>query len=231
MSSLRNALPRRAHKERSQPHSRRRFGLLEKHKDYVVRAKAFHQKEDALQKLREKAAFRNPDEFYFKMIKTKTVKGVHKLESEANKYTTEELMLMKTQDVGYILQKLQSEKKKIEKLSSVLHMHGLDSGSSSKHVYYAEDRDEAREIQASVAENKENPTSEDLPKDIKRKIAVSYRELETRKGRVKELEKIYMEMAMQKELQKKGRKRKLREDEIVSPTSKPVYKWRQERKR
>ena len=31
--------------------------------------------------------------------------------------------------------------------------------------------------------------------------------------------------------QKRGRKRKLREDEIVCPTSKPVYKWRAERKR
>jgi len=31
--------------------------------------------------------------------------------------------------------------------------------------------------------------------------------------------------------QKNGRKRKLREDEIVNPTSRPVYKWRAERKR
>lgn len=31
--------------------------------------------------------------------------------SQANKYTQEELMLMKTQDIGYILQKLQSERK------------------------------------------------------------------------------------------------------------------------
>ena len=29
-------------------HSRRKFGLLEKHKDYVVRAQAYHKKEDAL---------------------------------------------------------------------------------------------------------------------------------------------------------------------------------------
>ncbi|KAK6149093.1 hypothetical protein DH2020_016618 [Rehmannia glutinosa] len=229
MSSLRNAIPRKAHKERAQPHSRRRFGLLEKHKDYVERARAFHQKEQTLQKLREKAAFRNPDEFYFKMIKTKTVKGIHKLESEANKYTTEELMLMKTQDIGYILQKLQTEKKKIEKLSGML--HSLDNHSSSKHVYYADDRDEAREIQAKVSEDRKNPTFEDLPKDIKRKTAASYRELEARKNRVQELEKIYMDMAMQKELQKKGRKRKLRQDEIVTSDSRPVYKWRQERKR
>ena len=30
--------------------------------------------------------------------------------SEANKYTQQELMLMKTQDMGYILQKIQSER-------------------------------------------------------------------------------------------------------------------------
>lgn len=54
--------------------------MLEKHKDYVVRAKAFHKKEETLQRLREKAAFRNPDEFYFKMTKTQTVGGVHRTE-------------------------------------------------------------------------------------------------------------------------------------------------------
>ncbi|KDO50883.1 hypothetical protein CISIN_1g030475mg [Citrus sinensis] len=151
MSSRRNAIPRRAHKERAQPQSRKKFGLLEKHKDYVVRAKAYRKKEETirvtfllpqlcfnscivirlhfylivrycpclcmavlcsvwLQRLKEKAAFRNPDEFYLKMIKTKIVDGVHRLESEANKYTQEELILMKTQDIGYILQKLQSER-------------------------------------------------------------------------------------------------------------------------
>ncbi|KAL3819735.1 hypothetical protein ACJIZ3_005640 [Penstemon smallii] len=229
MSSLRNSLPRRAHKERAQPHSRRKFGLLEKHKDYVVRARAFHQKEQAIQKLKEKAAFRNPDEFYFKMINTKTSDGVHRQESVANKYTKEELMLMKTQDIGYILQKLQTEKKKIDRLSGML--HSLDNPSSSKRVFYAEDREEAREIRAKVSEQGKVPDVEDLPKNIKRKMGSSYRELEARQGRVRELEKIYMDMAMQKELQKKGRKRKLREDEIVSPTSRPVYKWRQERKR
>lgn len=229
MSSLRNAIPRKAHKERAQPHSRKKFGLLEKHKDYVVRARSFHQKEQILQTLREKAAFRNPDEFYFKMSKTKTSRGVHRLESEANKYTQEELMLMKTQDIGYILQKLQSEKKKIDKLNGML--HSLDNHSSNKHTYYAEDRTEAREVRAKVSEHKENLTFENLPKVIKKKTAASYRELENRKSRVQELEKLYTDMSMQKELQKKGRKRKLREDEIVCPSSRPVFKWRQERKR
>ncbi|XP_062084197.1 probable U3 small nucleolar RNA-associated protein 11 [Humulus lupulus] len=229
MSSLRNAISRRAHKERAQPQARKKFGFLEKHKDYVERAKVFHKKEETLRRLKEKAAFRNPDEFYFKMIKTRTVGGVHKLESEANKYTPEELMLMKSQDIGYVLQKVQSEKKKIEKLTAVL--HSIDNQPLNRKVYYAEDREEAKEIQSRSSKPGIPLNSENIPERIKRKTSASYSELEARKKRVNELEKIYMDMSMQQELRKKGRKRKLREDEIVTPTSKPVFKWRAERKR
>ncbi|KAG2592404.1 hypothetical protein PVAP13_5NG546886 [Panicum virgatum] len=140
MSSLRNSIPRRAHKERAQPEARKKFGLLEKHKDYVVRSKAFHRKEEIIGKLREKAAFRNPDEFYFKMINSKTVGGVHRpkyvhcsqfyfkmINSKtvggvhrpkpgANKYTEEELLLLKNKDMGYIIQSIQSEKKENRKV-------------------------------------------------------------------------------------------------------------------
>ncbi|XP_073014903.1 probable U3 small nucleolar RNA-associated protein 11 [Primulina eburnea] len=222
MSSLRNAIPRKAHKEHAQPHLRRKFGLFKKHKDYVIRARAYHQKEQTLLKLKEKAALRNPDEFYFMMIKTKTVGGVHKPESQANKHTNEELMLMKTQDIGYIFQKLQTEKKKIERLNGML--HSLDNQSSSKHVYYADNREEAREVRKKVSEQVNPSAFKDLPKVILRKTDSSYRELEARKKRLKDLEKIYTDMSMQKELQKRGKKLKLCEDEMVSPTSRPVYK-------
>ncbi|XP_058731354.1 probable U3 small nucleolar RNA-associated protein 11 [Vicia villosa] len=229
MSSLRNAVPRPAHKERPQPSSRRRFGVLEKHKDYVERAKAFHTKEDTLRKLREKAANRNEDEFYFKMIKSKTVNGVHRPVNEDNKYTQEELILMKTQDMGYVLQVLQSEKKKVESLSAMLHSTGNKPVNS--HVYFAEDREEAKELKLKHSKREVPSTSGDVPVNIKRKTERSYKELEARKARVSQLEKVYMDMALTKELQKNGRKRKLRPDEIVNPTNRPVYKWRAERKR
>ncbi|XP_031490981.1 probable U3 small nucleolar RNA-associated protein 11 [Nymphaea colorata] len=230
MSSLKNVIHRRIHKERSQPESRKKFGFLQKHKDYVLRARDFHKKEETIRKLKEKAAFKNPDEFYFKMVNTRTVDGVHKPANRANKYSAEELLMMRTQDMGYVLQKSQSEKKKIERLSSTLHY--LGNRPASKHIYFADDREEAKEIRSHLSGKEASPHSRsaDMPEIIK-KTAASYEELEARKKRVNTLERMYMDMALQTELQKKGRKRKLRDDELVCPTDRPVYKWRKERKR
>lgn len=80
MATWRNIMHRKEHKERAQPIKRKRFGLLEKHKDYVKRAKDFHSKQDRLQVMKRKAAMKNPDEFYFGMKNAKTKKGVHVLE-------------------------------------------------------------------------------------------------------------------------------------------------------
>ncbi|GMN75384.1 hypothetical protein TIFTF001_056414, partial [Ficus carica] len=45
-------------------------------------------------------------------------------------------MLMKTQDIGYVLKKAQSEKKRIEKLVATL--YAVDNQPSNGHVYLAE---------------------------------------------------------------------------------------------
>lgn len=52
---------------------------MEKKKDYVLRARDYHKKKTEITNLRRKAAFRNPDEFYFAMNKTKTKDGVHQV--------------------------------------------------------------------------------------------------------------------------------------------------------
>ncbi|XP_022976940.1 probable U3 small nucleolar RNA-associated protein 11 isoform X2 [Cucurbita maxima] len=225
MRSLKNAIRSRLYKKRARPHSRKHFGLSEKHKHYVKRAKAYHKKEAT--KLEKKAAFWNRDEFYFKMmIKTRTV---HKPERRVNKYTKEQLILMKAQDAEYILQKMQSEERKIEKLTATL--HSFDNQPSNEHLYFAEDREETNEIQCRSSKGRWIALSETVPNSIKRKTATSYKELEARRSRVWELEKLYRDMRFQQELRKMGRKRKRQEDELSNPTSNPVYKWRAERKR
>ena len=87
MSSLKNAAKstQRTHKERHQPSERSEFGLLEKKKDYKLRAKDYNEKKATLKKLRKKALNKNPDEFYFHMVNSKTEGGVHK--DKANEET------------------------------------------------------------------------------------------------------------------------------------------------
>jgi hypothetical protein len=66
--------------------------------------------------LQEKAAFRNPNEFYYKMINSKTVDGVHRPKTGGKKHTEEKLMKM--QDISHLMSKWQAEKKKVERLQS-----------------------------------------------------------------------------------------------------------------
>ncbi|WFC98477.1 hypothetical protein MYAM1_001205 [Malassezia yamatoensis] len=114
--ALRNHVQRRNHKERSQPENRKRFGLLEKHKDYVERARAHHVNRDKLKRLREKAANKNQDEFHTGMVGKKTERGIH-VESRGNKALPNDVVaLLKTQDAGYLRKQLVTERKRIAAL-------------------------------------------------------------------------------------------------------------------
>lgn len=73
MSSWKKFFKARTHQERPQPQSREKLGILEKPKDYLVRRKNFRRKQDMLLNLMKKAALKNPDEFYNKMISDKNV--------------------------------------------------------------------------------------------------------------------------------------------------------------
>lgn len=117
--------------------NRRKYGLLEKKKDYLLRAKDFHKKEAAIKILRKKAEEKNPDEFYFAMEKSRTKDGVHVAPTaQANTYTADEIRLMKTQDVGYLTLKSQAEKGKIEKLKENLHL--LGKSKVNKHTVFVD---------------------------------------------------------------------------------------------
>ncbi|KAK9460422.1 uncharacterized protein V1516DRAFT_676595 [Lipomyces oligophaga] len=122
MSSLKFNVQHKEHRERAQPANRRKWGLLEKHKDYVLRARDFHSKEAKLKILREKASLRNPDEFYFAMHNARTNGKGSKL---GNKETSQilsadQMKLLRSQDDGYLTTLLQQESKAIERLKQRL---------------------------------------------------------------------------------------------------------------
>jgi U3 small nucleolar RNA-associated protein 11 len=101
-SSIRNSIHRRNHKERSQLSNRKRLGILEKHKDYVQRARDYHSKQDRIQRLRQKAADRNKDEFYFSMVKERTRQGVHTKDRGNSSLPVDVVKVLKTQDDNYL---------------------------------------------------------------------------------------------------------------------------------
>jgi U3 small nucleolar RNA-associated protein 11 len=140
MSSMRNAIPRRAHRERSQPHSRAKLGLLEKRKDYVLRAQDYKRKRSVLKRLAEKAAERNPDEFYFSMVRERTEKGVAIAERpESKTLSVKEVRPLKMQDASYLRTIRSIERRKIEKLRGMV-TNGV-TGKARK-ILFAENEEE-----------------------------------------------------------------------------------------
>ncbi|KAF7436576.1 hypothetical protein PC9H_003409 [Pleurotus ostreatus] len=119
-SSLRNSIHRRNHKERSQLAHRSKLGFLEKHKDYVKRARDYHSKQDRLTRLRQKASERNKDEFYFSMNKEKTRGGVHIKERGNVALPTDMVKVLKTQDENYVRTARAAGLKKIDKIKGQL---------------------------------------------------------------------------------------------------------------
>ncbi|KAJ3107364.1 UTP11-like, U3 small nucleolar ribonucleoprotein [Phlyctochytrium planicorne] len=155
MSSLRKSAPRKAHKERSQLQGRAHLGLLEKKKDYVLRAKDFKSKQKRLKSMREKAMTKNPDEFYFGMINAKTKDGVHVNANNhhRDKYDHDFLKLLKTQDQNYINYYRSINMSKLEKLKESLALDGVEElekttvvkpKTPGSHIIFVDDEDDAK---------------------------------------------------------------------------------------
>ncbi|KAF1943589.1 U3 snoRNP-associated protein Utp11 [Clathrospora elynae] len=156
MSSMRNAVQRRNHKERAQPVEREKWGLLEKRKDYKLRAADHRQKKAKLKVLNQKARDRNPDEFSFKMMSSTVDRKGKKVADRGNTVLSQEVVkLLKTQDAGYIRTMLQMARKEREELEQKLIMEeqgevrALRDGqkaSKSKHRVFVENEEEQEDF-------------------------------------------------------------------------------------
>ncbi|RAL16652.1 rRNA-processing protein UTP11 [Aspergillus homomorphus CBS 101889] len=121
MSTMRNAVQRRNHRERGQLQGREKWGILEKHKDYSLRAKDYNAKKAKLKRLQEKVRDRNPDEFNFGMMSSHSARqGRHgagvRDSAEARGLGHDAIKLLKTQDAGYLRTVGERIRRQLEKL-------------------------------------------------------------------------------------------------------------------
>jgi len=135
--NLRRVVHRRVHLERHQPAQRKKLGYLEKHKDYVLRARDYHRKEDGIKKLQRKAFFKNEDEFSMSMINHTTVDGRNRKKGKG--LSQDEVALVDTQDARYVGMREQMDKKEAARALESLHF--LDAPKSNKHVLFLDEDD------------------------------------------------------------------------------------------
>ena len=254
MSSLNKAAKsQKTHRERHQPFERSHLGLLEKKKDYRLRAKDYNEKKAVLKHLRKKALNKNPDEFYHHMINAKVVEGAHKdLVSKKVKRSQnqhQQIKLLQTQDHKYVSNKRMSEQRKIEKLRATLHLLDDIDKPKNTHTIFVDTDQEKRQLDlakhfdtapelllrssnrprmdALTKETAIDPTSEYNVQKSQRK---AYKQLSQRINRERQLQVIEEKMVAKKHLSD----RKNAPSSIVkeeTPDAAPVLKWKSERKR
>lgn len=253
MSSWKRAtkMNQKTHRERHQPEARKHLGLLEKKKDYIARARDFQEKQATLKLLRKRALNKNPDEFYFHMINSQIVNGVHREKDKEDQHTPQQIKLLETQDVRYVAYKRNIEAKKIDKLQSQLHMIDTANETPNQHIFFLDDDTEVKNFnlakkldthpallsrrtnrpKLSMIKNMKLPELDDKSiTKLEQKKHMAYKELEKRIDRERELTIVQQKLEMRKLLKdRQGKKPKL-----IKPGSKsaaPIYKWKFERKR
>ena len=219
-ASLRNAVKRRTHKERAQLSHRKSLGLLEKKKDYKIRADNYNRNKKRLKSLQIKAAFKNPEEFNRDMIKySLNSDGQHILKrKDLDSITVKQHQV---QNLAYLNMLRQQQRKKLEKLKQALHFLPTTS-SSNKHVFFSDAKDEDSKTSRST-KIKPNSNTEDFEKRRK-----SYKELSDTIDRIKKLDTLISHIELRKQLSSKGAKVKTGEAEGDKP---PQFQWKTERKR
>ncbi|CDR43271.1 CYFA0S11e02894g1_1 [Cyberlindnera fabianii] len=246
MAKLVHNVQKKQHRERAQPGDRKRYGLLEKKKDYQLRARDYHKKQDTLKALRAKASARNPDEYYHAMVNKRTDdRGILISERDTEVLTTDQIKLLKTQDSSYIKTLRSEELRKIDRLQKDLvfknsgsHTVFVDSVEAKQNFNAAKHfgtdksllgskenrlRISQLETQKSLVPELEEETVKD---SLDKKRIKKFSQLQQHLERQKKLKEVEERMDIQREGMKKGNKKK-----ITDASGRTTFKFKKERKR
>ncbi|CAG9772926.1 unnamed protein product [Ceutorhynchus assimilis] len=197
----------KTHRERHQPESRQHLGLLEKPKDYRKRAQDYNEKKETLKVLRKRALNRNPDEFYHHMINSRTEEGRHFEKELEIEDTPEQLQLMRTQDLKYIVTKRTQEQRKIEKQQAQLHLTSVDHNITNTHIRFEKNKDKNKKLNSYKLEKLSEIELPDVDPASLQKSARTrqqlYNELAKRIKREKELAIIQQKIEMNRAIENK----------------------------
>nr|XP_033812136.1 probable U3 small nucleolar RNA-associated protein 11 [Geotrypetes seraphini] len=240
----------KSHRERSQPSSRKKLGLLEKKKDYKLRAEDYRRKRNTLRALRKKALEKNPDEFFVKMARTQLKDGVHAIQQPKEEVTEDQLKVMRTQDIKYVEMKRVAEMKKIERLKSELHLLEAEGKQPNKHTFFFDTKKEVESFDLAthlrtppelVERVYNRPTIETLQKEsikgatnpsslkkLSRQRKQQYSLLEQRIEREKKMFVMAQKLQTRKDLMDKTHKVKVKNETVNSSA---IYKFEFRRKR
>ncbi|VEU22774.1 DEKNAAC103853 [Brettanomyces naardenensis] len=255
MAGFVHDVQKKQHRERSQPQRRKRLGFLEKKKDYRLRAADYHKKQAQLKILKQKAKAYNEDEYYHAMTRKETdARGILIADRGNETLSNEEVLLLKTQDTGYLNTIAQRDSRRIEKdlnESSTFKSSGnhtifveskeeMDSFDAAKHfdtdpslLYKRENR--LRVGQLSGRNEKDGTINDvsiigsledgEVAKRDEEKLK-TLTILEQRIERQKKLRGLHKKLELQKELMKGGDMKK-----VETKEGRTVFKWRNQRKR
>ncbi|KAH3674311.1 hypothetical protein WICPIJ_009590 [Wickerhamomyces pijperi] len=244
MAKLVHNVQKKQHRERSQPGERAKYGLLEKKKDYKLRAEDFHKKQATLKSMKAKIATHNPDEYYHGMVNKKTdSRGILISERDTEVLSTAQVKLLKTQDLSYIKNITNEVENKIKKSQKSLLFE-----SKGNHTVFVDSVEEKKSFDASkhfetdkrLMSNKANRlrTTQLLAKtetpeidqakldSMERKKAKKLNALKANLNKLEKLKEVELRMNYAKDGMSNGNKVK-----IVDSEGRTAFKFKKQRKR